>query len=231
MAKIKVAVIGSMGKMGQEIIALVQADKDLSLVAKIDRGEKEKKNREVSDLPKDIDVVIDFSSPEVASDILQWCEKNGVALVSGTTGLSASQKEKFNQAAKKIAVLWEPNMSLGIAVLKTLLKNLGPLSESFDFQIEETHHRHKKDSPSGTAIALQEELVKSVKKKIPEPISLRAGGVFGDHRILALSESEVLEISHRALNRKVFAEGAVAAAKWLSKQKKGRYQMTDVLGL
>ncbi|WP_374029484.1 4-hydroxy-tetrahydrodipicolinate reductase [Bdellovibrio bacteriovorus] len=125
-------------------------------------------------------------------------------------------------------MLWSSNMSLGVAVLNEALKSLSAISH-FDFQIEELHHNKKKDKPSGTAITLQENLEKAVGRELPEALAIRGGGIFGVHKIYAMSDEEVLTFEHTALNRTVFAKGAVQAAEWLVKQKPGLYQIRDVL--
>ena len=118
----------------------------------------------------------------------------------------------LTKAAESCPVLWSANMSLGVNFVAELIKSLSVLEEDFDFQIEETHHRHKVDKPSGTAILLQESLQAKLKKTLPEPLSVRGGGVFGIHKLMAMSEEETITIEHVALNRKVFAKGAVKAA-------------------
>jgi 4-hydroxy-tetrahydrodipicolinate reductase len=177
---------------------------------------------------QEIDVVIDFATAESFSSILSFCASQGIALVSGTTGISESDKKKIAQVSKKIPVLWAPNMSLGVATLERALEALAAI-KNFDFQIEETHHRHKKDAPSGTALLLQRKLEKVLGRKLPEPLALRGGGVFGVHQVHALGDNETLMFEHRALNRKLFAEGALVAARWLVNQKRGLYTLQDVL--
>jgi 4-hydroxy-tetrahydrodipicolinate reductase len=119
-------------------------------------------------------------------------------------------------------------MSLGVAALAKAIQSLETL-KNFDFQVEEFHHSKKKDSPSGTAIFLQSKLEKTVGKKCPHPLSIRGGGIFGVHKIYAMSENEVLCFEHTALNRKLFADGAVTAAIWISSQKKGLYDIQDLI--
>ncbi len=149
-------------------------------------------------------------------------------MVSGTTGLTAKDKKLIDSAAKKVPVLWAPNMSVGIAFFKSLLRSFGGI-EGFDFQVLETHHTKKKDAPSGTALLLQEELQAHVRSKLPPPISLRLGGVLGIHEVIAASQQEIISIKHEALNRKVFAEGALKAAAWLKLKKNGRYCIEDMV--
>jgi 4-hydroxy-tetrahydrodipicolinate reductase len=163
-------------------------------------------------------------------DALAWAQEKSWGFVSGTTGISEKDSQALKKAGEKTAVLWASNMSIGVAVVKSLLKGLGALGDEFDFQIEEFHHKHKKDAPSGTAKTLQEELKKSVNKNLPSVISVRGGGIFGIHAIWAISDEEIIKIEHTALNRAVFAKGAVKAAKFISQHKKGFFNFDQVVG-
>lgn len=223
MKKIKVGLVGSSGRMGQEISKVVSENPRCDLFYSYSRSEKWNPKKAA-----DVDVWIDFSSPEALKDVLERAAANKTPVVCGTTGFSKKEKDLLVQYGKKIPVLWSSNMSLGVAVLNEALKSLAAISH-FDFQIEEIHHNKKKDKPSGTAITLQENLEKAVGKKLPEPLAIRGGGVFGVHKIYSLSDEEVLMFEHTALNRTVFAKGAVMAAEWLIKQKPGVYQIRDVL--
>ena len=209
----KIALIGRHGKMGQEIEKLLTQNSKKVLVSELAPG---------------VDVVIDFSSPEGFKSTLKWCVKNKTPFVSGTTGINLEQERLLKTAAKKIPVLWSSNFSLGIALVTEMMKQFSDL-EDFDFQIEEFHHKHKKDKPSGTAKTLQKELHKIVQKKLPEPISIRGGENFGIHKIWAMSSSENILIEHTALNRSVFAAGAIRASLWLLKRAPGNYTMRDLL--
>ncbi|MGZ3768406.1 MAG: 4-hydroxy-tetrahydrodipicolinate reductase [Bdellovibrio sp.] len=223
MSKIKVGLIGAGGRMGQEIVNVINANDNCELFYPVNRDDSwdTKKAAEVN-------VWIDFSSPEALKTVLERAAANHTPVVCGTTGLSSFQKDLLAEYGKKIPVLWSSNMSLGVAVLNEAIKSLAAVAH-FDFQIEEIHHNRKKDKPSGTALTLQENLHKAVKKELPEPLAIRGGGVFGIHKVYSMSDEEVLVFEHNALNRTVFAKGAVKAAEWLIKQDKGLYQMRDVL--
>ena len=221
--KVRALVCGSSGRMGQALKEVAANKKRFEITC----GISNKSDLSKVDIKK-IDVIIDFSAPELFREILQWSEKNNKAFVSGTTGLTESDHGRLKRAAHSIPVLWAPNMSLGMQVMKSLIENLGQIKD-WDFQIEETHHKHKKDAPSGTALWLQQILQKSIGKTPPKPLSVRGGGVFGDHRILALGDEEVIQIEHRAMSRRVFAEGAWRAAEFLQQKKKGLYTLSDVL--
>lgn len=233
MSKLKIAVIGASGRMGQELAKVIAESKTAEASVGVVRQGKAQgfslsMNKLDGKLADKADVVIDFSTLENFENVLSFCAKEKIPLVTGTTGLGEKEKKALKKYSEKTPILWSPNMSLGVAALKEALKALGHL-EGFDFQIEELHHNKKKDNPSGTALFLQDELVKQTKKKIPSPIGIRGGGIFGVHKVWAMSESEVLCFEHQALNRKVFAEGAFKAALWLAKQKAGLYELKNVI--
>jgi 4-hydroxy-tetrahydrodipicolinate reductase len=217
--KIRLVLSGYSGKMGQEILAL--ADKDKEVTATTAWSPRFQ--------VKSTDVVVDFSSPAGFRKSLAFAVKTQRPFVSGTTGLSAKDFVSLKKAARKIPVLWASNMSLGIHLLLDLLPTFTRVKELFDFQIVEIHHRRKVDAPSGTAKTLQSQLVEAVDRTVSEPVSIRGGGVFGVHKVLALGEEEVLTIEHQALNRTVFARGALLAAKFCARRRKGLYSMSDVL--
>jgi 4-hydroxy-tetrahydrodipicolinate reductase len=233
MKKIRLAVFGASGRMGYEITQLILNSKTFSPALGIIRGReadgylKTTNKLEAKDF-KDIDVLIDFSVAEAFSEVLKFAVQNGIPLVSGTTGLSEKDLKALEMAKKKIPVIWAPNMSLGVATLERALEAFRSL-EHFDFQIEETHHRNKKDSPSGTAKLLQKKMESVLKRPLPPALAIRGGGVFGVHQVHAMGENETLTFEHRALNRKLFAEGALVAAKWLAGRQKGLYTLQDVL--
>ncbi|NUM77391.1 hypothetical protein HUU40_23780, partial [candidate division KSB1 bacterium] len=144
---------------------------------------------------KEVDLWIDFSLPESFEKFLIPISKLGKPLVSGTTGLSEKQKTLVREAGHNCPILWSSNMSLGIAVLTEALEVFKKIKH-FDFQIEEFHHNKKKDSPSGTAVSLQNKLVSVVEKDVPAPVAIRGGGIFGIHKVWAMSEQETLTFEH-----------------------------------
>lgn len=223
MKKLKVGLVGASGRMGKEIAVVLEQSTDCELFYPLLRKEK-------VDFKKasKVDVWIDFSTPEAFAGVLELAAKYKTPVVCGTTGFSAKEKTLLKKYSKQFPLLWASNMSMGVAVLNEALKSLSAIS-NFDFQIEEIHHNRKKDKPSGTAITLQENLTQAVGKKLPDPVAIRGGGVFGVHKIFAMSDEEVLTFEHSALNRTVFAKGAVRAALWLARQKPGLYQIRDVL--
>lgn len=231
--KIKVGLVGASGRMGQEITDILKTKKEFELHLAICRSASLADfayTRPAPNCPeaKEVDLWIDFSSPELLKNVLAVAVKNKTPVVSGVTGITATEHVALKRASKSIPVLWASNMSLGIAVLTEALDVFSRI-RNFDFQIEEFHHNRKKDRPSGTAKSLQEKLEKAVGRKLPEPLSIRGGGIFGIHKVHAMAEEEHIVFEHMALNRAVFARGAVEAAQWLCSKKKGFYSMRDVL--
>jgi len=231
-AQVKVGVVGAGGRMGQEIAEILSRHKKLQAYAGFDPKKAAGFICSIKDLKAKeallVDVWIDFSTPSSFEDVMDFAVKNKKPLVSGTTGLTEKNKSALKKASQQIPVLWASNMSLGIAVLNEALRHFAEISD-FDFQVEEVHHKHKVDKPSGTALTLQENLEAAVGRKLPEPLAIRGGGVYGIHKIWAISDEEQLVFEHQALNRAVFARGAVRAAEWLANKKPGLYTIRDVL--
>ncbi|QDK36141.1 4-hydroxy-tetrahydrodipicolinate reductase [Bdellovibrio sp. NC01] len=223
MKKLKIGLVGVNGRMGKEIQAVLAQSSEAELFYPLLRDEKLDSKKAAK-----VDVWIDFSSVEFFPEVLKLAAKNKTPVVCGTTGFTSKEKALLPKYGKQIPLLWASNMSMGVVVLNEALKVFSAIS-NFDYQIEEIHHNRKKDKPSGTAITLQENLEKAVGRELPEPLAIRGGGVFGVHKIFAMSDEEVITFEHSALNRTVFAKGAVRAAVWLAKQKPGQYQIRDVL--
>ncbi|MBC7371076.1 MAG: 4-hydroxy-tetrahydrodipicolinate reductase [Bdellovibrionaceae bacterium] len=231
--KIKVGLVGASGRMGQEITNILKEQPIFELHLAICRQASLAEfayTRPNLSFPEasDVDLWIDFSGPELLTKLLAVAVRSKTPVVSGTTGISAVQVKALKKAAQKIPVLWASNMSLGVAVVTEALEVFSRIRQ-FDFQIEEFHHSKKKDRPSGTAKSLQQRLELVVGRSLPEPISIRGGGIFGVHKVHAMAEEEHIVFEHMALNRAVFARGAVTAAQWLCSKKKGYYSMRDVL--
>lgn len=232
MNRLRLCVSGAGGRVGKEIVTLAGENGRIELCLGLGRNvpKEFKDSIRAPDLTKMkcCDAVIDFSSPEYMRKILRVALSAGVPFVSGTTGLSANDKKALHAAGKKIPVLWSPNMSLGIAVVKRALSSMAHFGHA-DFQVEELHHNRKKDNPSGTAVDLNSHLEKVVKRPLPKPVGIRGGGIFGVHKIWAMTDEEVILVEHQALNRTVFARGALMAAAWIVNQKPGLYSIDHVL--
>ena len=231
--KVKLGIIGAGGRMGQEILKSIKKQNKFEPWVGVDENTKDTGFTHcVANLSSEaiskVDLWIDFSTPKALMFHLPNLLKTNKPLISGTTGFNDDQFKKLRKIGKQVPIFWSSNMSIGIAVANRMAKELSTLGD-FDFQIEEIHHKKKMDSPSGTALTLQKNLEMNLGKKIPSPISIRGGGVFGIHRILALGENEILTIEHSALNRNGFAEGALWIAERLSKKPAGFYEMGDFL--
>jgi 4-hydroxy-tetrahydrodipicolinate reductase len=227
MAKTGIIVHGGSGRMGQEIIALIEKSSQFSLVGVVDQKSKGQALKDMR--PPKGSVLVDFSSPAGMVEAAKWCAAKKIAMVSGTTGGSKSDHKELLLASAKTAVLYSPNMSIGINIFLKIIDNLSTALKKFDLQIEEYHHSKKVDSPSGTAKILQEATEKAAGVKLPPIMSGRGGGIVGQHKLMIMGEEETLSIEHVALQRQVFARGALAAAAWVVKQKPGQYQMKDFL--
>lgn len=195
------------------------------------------------------DVAVDFSLAAATPQVLAAVTKAKIPLVCGVTGFDDPQMQALRHAAEAVPLLYDRNMSLGIAVLKDLVERAAPrLAEGFVAEIDETHHVHKKDAPSGTAIALGETLALGlgrnfadvyryrpggrVERRSPEDIvfsATRRGEVAGEHTVRFRSNGETLELTHKVSDRRVFAQGALRAARWLKGKAPGFYQMSDLL--
>lgn len=226
---------GASGRMGQEILALCKDPKSFCLpflgVSRAfgDTGYE----RSLPDLQSlkgqnFADVVIDFSSPQALRALTKELHHHRVPLVSGTTGLSKADFEALKKLSRKIPVFWAPNTSIGVAVMRRALTAFSAIAH-YDFDSQEIHHNQKKDAPSGTAKLLVSDLESVIGRRVNSAHSIRGGGVAGIHKVWALGPEEVLSIEHTALNRRVFARGALEIAKWIVDRKPGFYSMDDYL--
>lgn len=235
---IKLGVSGALGKMGTRILEFAAHDSDFQIVLALERMSHPQIGSRVSGLSvtsdrdaiKDIDALIDFSSIEGSLDHLAFCVKYHKADVIGTTGFNEEQKKDIARAAQKIPVVFSPNMSVGVNVLFDLVRQAS-LSLPLDYQVtmEETHHVHKKDAPSGTAKFLAD-IVKKERFLENVPVeSIREGEVVGDHEVVFESPWDTIRISHSAKTRDIFVLGALKAVKFAVNQKPGLFTMADVL--
>ncbi len=175
-------------------------------------------------------LLIDFTLPEGTMHAAQWCEQNGVALLSGVTGLSSGVKAALRSAAEKVPVLWSPNLSLGINLLAGLAAQAARVLDSGTrVEIEDIHHQWKKDAPSGTALMLGETITaqQAGARTDIEYASIREGEIIGEHKITFLLAGEEIELVHRAHDRKIYALGALEAGKWLLGQPAALYSSSD----
>lgn len=212
--------------MGKAIARLVEADENLVLSGLWRRGEN------LEAIAGNSDVLVDFSLPEASSAVIAAAVASRVPLVCGVSGLDEGQMGALETATAKIPVIYDRNMSLGIAVLENLVRQAArALGPGFTVEVHETHHVHKIDAPSGTALKLGEAVADALGLD-PAGIryhSERRGEVPGDHAVIFTSANESLRFEHSVTTRDVFAEGALRAARWAVGRKPGRYTMHDVL--
>ena len=259
MSERRIAVLGASGRMGRAVVRLAH-EAGMKVVLAISASEHGRDAGELAGIgaigakitgdskaiaTSGAEVLVDFSAPAALLEAAGVCASAGVAIVSGTTGLDDAAKSALDDAAKGCAVLWEPNMSVGVHVLAVLLEQaLASLGPSFDIEIVETHHRAKVDAPSGTAIRLGDVVKKARHGRYvngregrpgarkPEEIGMhavRGGDVVGDHTVFLFGDGERIELTHRASSRDLFAHGAVRAASWLAGKPAGRYRLGDIL--
>ena len=221
--------------MGQALLRLCAGGAvDCSVVAAVSRkpaqrvvdGVPQFAASELAGVPA-FDVAIDFSLPEGFDPLLALCRQRGAALVSGTTGLSDAQRQALAEAAADIPVLWAANFSLGVAVLEELVERAAAALTGWDCDIVETHHVHKQDAPSGTALALGAAAERG--GGMPRYASLRAGDIVGEHLVQLTGTGERVELVHRATSRDVFARGALHAASRLRGRQPGAWRLRDLL--
>ena len=223
---IRVAIAGA-GRMGKAIAAGLDKHDDLELAGIWGRGD------DLDALVEDADVVIDFSLPEGTMQVLDAVRAHGKPLVCGVSGLDDTQMALIDEVAGSIPVVYDRNMSLGIAVLARSVRDAAAsLGMDFEVEITEVHHVHKKDSPSGTALKLGEIVAAARGEEGTGTArfqSERRGEVPGDHEVVMSSPTERLSFGHSVTTRQVFADGAIRAARWIVAQPPGRYAMSDVL--
>ncbi len=242
---ISVCVPGISGKMGMEIAKLVLLDNtNITLSSAIVRDHIKSSNTPfnfdqkiiTSDLNHAIsncDVCVDFTRPEYSMEILRECVKHNKKLIIGTTGFSDNNIKEIELASEEISILKSSNMSIGINLcLKLVEKVTSSIGDISDIDIIEHHHKHKVDMPSGTSLAFEEIIKKKLSgNKDINHHCLRVGNVVGDHMVKFSLENESIEINHKSFDRKIFAEGAILALKWISDKNKGLYSMSDALSL
>lgn len=222
---VRVTLIGARGRMGQTIIGLAQHDTNIEIVAQCDLGDA------VDPAMKNCDVAIDFSNAGAIDEVCSAALKNKRALVIGTTGHSAEQRQSIEKTAKSLPVVFASNFSVGVNALFALTRRATEiLGEEFAAEITETHHTKKKDAPSGTAKTLGEVLRQAGRSNVPIQ-SIREGDVVGDHTVVFIGPNERLELTHRAGSREIFASGALRAAEWVVGKPAGLYSMQNVLGI
>ncbi|MBS0307744.1 MAG: 4-hydroxy-tetrahydrodipicolinate reductase [Proteobacteria bacterium] len=266
MNPLKIAIAGASGRMGRMLIEAVQEADDTVLAGALDipgpsigidasafTGQPSGVTIE-SDLAKGLanaNFLIDFTRPEGTLKHLEYCAAHGIKLIIGTTGFDEAGKAAIAAAAKKTAIMFAPNMSVGVNVTMKLLEMAAKnFAEGYDIEIIEAHHRHKVDAPSGTALQMGEVVAKALGRDLKEvgvfaregvtgprdPSSIgfatiRGGDIIGDHTVLFAGLGERIEITHKSSSRVHYAHGSLRAARFLADKPAGLYDMQDVLGL
>lgn len=237
--KVVLSGFGAMGKVLLEEISMYQ---DIELVGVVDPL-KEFGVPHFDELTQTPDVIIDFSHPDCLNDLLGYAINNNVNILIATTGYSQTQLNLIQKASEKIAILKTGNTSLGVNLIKEILKQITPVLHNFDIEIIEKHHNKKVDAPSGTANMFIDSIKESrslnevygrqgVSKRKQDDItihSVRGGTVVGEHSILYYGNDEIIEIKHQALSKRVFASGAIKASFFLLEKVTGLYEMKDSL--
>lgn len=266
MAKIKVGIAGCLGRMGQELIKQILNDKNFIFVGGFEHKSHPKIGKKMSDVAdinsntiitsnslsifKTANVVIDFTSPQSTLSNVKIASATKTGLVIGTTGITDAQKTKIKTFSKKIPIIMSSNMSVGVNLLFNLVRQAASAlhADEYDIEISETHHKHKIDAPSGTALTLGEyaatgrktkldktkvlDRTKSLKKRKNGDIGFsvtRGGEIAGEHMVSFISKDDRIDFKHKANNRSIFTNGALRAVKFISRKKNGFYDMNDLL--
>ena len=253
----RVVVTGACGRMGTRVLAVVRGAPDLEVAAALEASGHPRLGEEITPdvrLTDDAaaalsgaDVVVDFSLPEPCARIAEAAAERGVPMVSGTTGLEASERARIEAAADKIAILQAANFSVGIQVLLELVAEAASRLDDYDLEILDLHHARKVDAPSGTALRLARAAAEARGVELDAHAvyhregetgqrpagaigmqTLRAGDSVGEHTVYLAGPGERLELSHRALSRENFAQGAIRAARWLVGKPPGLYTLADL---
>jgi 4-hydroxy-tetrahydrodipicolinate reductase len=255
----RIAVVGAAGRMGREVVRAALEDDSIELAGGVvetgapeldaDIGELSGWGRSgvlaTQDPPDDVEVLIEFTVPDATVEHLAYARP----VVIGTTGLSEEQLARVEEAAKSVPIVLAPNMSVGVSLLKEVVRELsGKLGTGYDVEIVEAHHRNKVDAPSGTALLLARAAAEGRGRDLDEVAvfgregrapreegeigihALRGGAVVGEHRVIFYGPGEEVEVTHRALSRRTFASGSLRAARFVAGAPPGLYSMRDVLG-
>jgi len=265
---LRIAIVGVSGRMGLCLVKAAMLSKHAEFTVAVSRAESSAIGRDAGELAgmglanvkvvddlaavvDQFDVLIDFTRPEPSMGYIEICRQAGKQIIIGTTGYSDEQKTAINIAAKDIAIVLAPNMSVGVNLsLKLLEMTAKVMGDYTDIEVIEAHHRHKVDAPSGTALRMGEVIADTLGRDLKDCAiygregdtgerdrktigfsTIRAGDIVGEHTVMFADEGERVEITHKATSRMTFANGAVRAADWLKDKENGLFDMQDVLGL
>lgn len=238
-------VCGALGRMGQEVIRLVEESEEMVLAVAVDKAGGEGICPSVYEFRGEADVLVDFSHHSAVWEILDYCEEKNIPPVLATTGYTGDEIERIIEAGTIIPVFHSANMSVGVALLARLVKQAAAIFRGCDVEIIEKHHNRKIDAPSGTALLLAD-AVKEVRqdavycygrsgnqKREQNEIgihALRMGNVVGEHEVIFSTDAQTITLKHEAHDRALFAEGAIAAANFMMGKEVGLYHMGNLLG-
>ncbi len=258
MSRTKIAIAGALGRMGNNLISSALSNNKVELVGVFDVKDIDPNFVNKNNIQGNVfttreesfdkaDIVIDFTTPKALFNFTEAAVSNNAGLVIGTTGLDESHFNLLKQTSNSTKVFYAPNMSYGVNTFFEIARKAAKHLKDFDIEIIETHHRHKKDAPSGTALKLGEEIVAELglsksnfnfKRQNQEDqrkeneigfSSIRGGNIPGEHTVIFHGDNESVELTHKAYNRKIFSDGAIEAAVWLSSKEKGFYTFKDLI--
>ena len=260
----RIAIAGAAGRMGRNLVIACSEAGDMELTQALEQDQSPSLGMDsgllaglaankvlISDHldAGSFDMLVDFTHPSATTNHVDFCLKHGKKMVVGTTGCDAELEQKMHAAGKEIAIVYAPNMSVGVNLCFKLLQTAAAvLGDSVDIEVIEAHHRHKVDSPSGTALKMGQVVAETLGRKLDDCAvygregqtgvrdrktigfeTIRAGDIVGEHTVLFATEGERIEITHKASSRMTFAHGAIRACGWLEQQEKGIFSMQDVL--
>jgi len=262
----RIAIAGAAGRMGKNLIIACSEAGDTNLTQVLEQDQSPSLGMDcgllsgldanevliTSELDAGLfDILVDFTHPTATTQHVDFCTTHGKKMVIGTTGCDAALEQKLHQAGQEIAIVYAPNMSVGVNLcLKLLQTAAAVLGDSVDIEIIEAHHRHKVDAPSGTALKMGHVVAETLGRDLNDCAvygregqvgardrqtigfeTIRAGDIVGEHTVLFAAEGERVEITHKASSRMTFAHGAIRACRWIEQRQKGLYSMQDVLDI
>ena len=262
----RIAIAGAAGRMGKNLIIACSEAGDTNLTQALEQDQSPSLGMDcgllsgldanevliTSELDAGLfDILVDFTHPTATTQHVDFCTTHGKKMVIGTTGCDAALEQKLHQAGQEIAIVYAPNMSVGVNLcLKLLQTAAAVLGDSVDIEIIEAHHRHKVDAPSGTALKMGHVVAETLGRDLNDCAvygregqvgardrqtigfeTIRAGDIVGEHTVLFAAEGERVEITHKASSRMTFAHGAIRACRWIEQRQKGLYSMQDVLDI
>jgi 4-hydroxy-tetrahydrodipicolinate reductase len=262
----RIAIAGAAGRMGRNLVLACSETEDLELTQALEREQSPALGMDsglLAGLPENgvsimpeldagaFDILIDFTHPTATTHHVDFCARHEKKMVIGTTGCDRELEQKLSAAGEDIAILYAPNMSIGVNLCLKLLQTAAEvLGDSVDIEVIEAHHRNKVDAPSGTALKMGQVVAEALGRNLDDCAvygregqtgvrdrstigfeTIRAGDIVGEHTVLFAADGERIEITHKASNRMTFAHGAIRACRWLEQQQTGMFSMQDVLGI